>query len=203
MDEDDFVAGSVHPREVAENRGSGMHNDVSFVCNFILLPSVQGIYAVVNRHRAAFHRHAEVTGYRNRQIAAAEMNRNRFLIRTISAQYRRRCRRARSRTAGVSFAGSAFPDAHLQFVFSEDADEFDVHPFRKLRVVFDFRSDSGEVKKAVEECFGVQVEKVTTMNVRGKYRRQGLHGGYTPSWKKAIVKLTEDSKTIEFFEGMF
>jgi len=60
-----------------------------------------------------------------------------------------------------------------------------------------------EIKKAVEECFGVQVEKVTTMNVRGKYRRQGLHGGYTPSWKKAIVKLTADSKGIEFFDGMF
>ena len=60
-----------------------------------------------------------------------------------------------------------------------------------------------EIKKAVEECFGVQVEKVTTMNVRGKYRRQGLKGGYTASWKKAIVKLTDDSNTIEFFEGMF
>jgi len=60
-----------------------------------------------------------------------------------------------------------------------------------------------EIKKAVEECFGVKVEKVTTMNVRGRYRRQGLNGGYTPSWKKAIVKLTADSKTIEFFEGLF
>ena len=60
-----------------------------------------------------------------------------------------------------------------------------------------------EIKKAVEECFGVQVEKVTTMNVRGRLRRQGRSEGFTPSWKKAIVKLTEDSKTIEFFEGMF
>lgn len=60
-----------------------------------------------------------------------------------------------------------------------------------------------EIKKAVEECFGVKVEKVTTMNVRGRYRRQGLNGGYTPSWKKAVVKLTADSETIEFFEGLF
>jgi len=60
-----------------------------------------------------------------------------------------------------------------------------------------------EIKKAVEECFGVKVEKVTTMNVRGRYRRQGLNGGFTPSWKKAVVKLTADSETIEFFEGLF
>ena len=40
------------------------------------------------------------------------------------------------------------------------------------------------------------------MNVNGRYRRQGLNGGYTADWKKAIVTLTEDSKSIEFFEGM-
>lgn len=59
-----------------------------------------------------------------------------------------------------------------------------------------------EIAKAVEEIFGVQVKKVNTLNVRGRYRRQGRTGGYTPSWKKAVVTLTEDSKTIEFFEGM-
>lgn len=59
-----------------------------------------------------------------------------------------------------------------------------------------------EIAKAVEEIFGVQVKKVNTLNVRGHYRRQGRTGGYTPSWKKAVVTLTEDSKTIEFFEGM-
>lgn len=59
-----------------------------------------------------------------------------------------------------------------------------------------------EIAKAVEEIFGVNVKKVNTINVRGRYRRQGRTGGYTPSWKKAIVTLTEDSKTIEFFEGM-
>lgn len=60
-----------------------------------------------------------------------------------------------------------------------------------------------EIKKAVEECFsGVTVAKVTTMNVRGRWRQQGRTGGYTPSWKKAIVTLTEDSKEIEFFEGL-
>jgi large subunit ribosomal protein L23 len=59
-----------------------------------------------------------------------------------------------------------------------------------------------EVKKAVEAVFGVKVEKVNTLHVKGKLKRQGKTQGYTRSWKKAIVKLTADSKTIEFFEGM-
>lgn len=59
-----------------------------------------------------------------------------------------------------------------------------------------------EIKKAVEEVFGVKVENVNTMHVKGKLKRQGRTEGYTRSWKKAIVKLTADSKTIEFFEGM-
>lgn len=59
-----------------------------------------------------------------------------------------------------------------------------------------------EIKQAVEEIFGVKVEKVNTMNVLGKFKRMGVHVGKRPDWKKAIVKLTADSKTIEFFEGM-
>ena len=59
-----------------------------------------------------------------------------------------------------------------------------------------------EIAKAVEKVFGVQVEKVNTLNVRGHLRRQGRTQGYTPSWKKAIVKLKKDSKGIEFFDGM-
>lgn len=60
-----------------------------------------------------------------------------------------------------------------------------------------------EIAQAVEACFpGTKVAKVNTLNVRGKMRRQGAHSGYTPSWKKAIVTLTEDSKTIEFFDSM-
>ena len=59
-----------------------------------------------------------------------------------------------------------------------------------------------EIAKAVEELFNVKVAKVNTLNVRGHLRRQGRTQGYTPSWKKAIVTLTEDSKNIEFFEGM-
>ena len=59
-----------------------------------------------------------------------------------------------------------------------------------------------EIAKAVEELFGVEVEKVNTISVRGKFRRQGRVGGFTASSKKAIITLTENSKGIEFFEGM-
>ena len=60
-----------------------------------------------------------------------------------------------------------------------------------------------EIAKAVEGLFpGTKVAKVNTMNVPGRYRRQGMHAGYKPDWKKAIVTLKEDSKGIEFFESM-
>lgn len=59
-----------------------------------------------------------------------------------------------------------------------------------------------EIAKAVEELFKVKVAKVNTVKVRGKLRRQGRTEGYTASWKKAYVTLTQDSKGIEFFEGM-
>lgn len=57
-----------------------------------------------------------------------------------------------------------------------------------------------EIKKAVEEVFGVKVAKVNTMNVLGKVKRMGRFEGRRPSWKKAVVTLTADSKTIEFFD---
>ena len=57
-----------------------------------------------------------------------------------------------------------------------------------------------EVKQAVEAVFGVKVAKVNTMRVNGKEKRMGRYVGKTAAWKKAIVTLTADSKTIEFFE---
>ena len=66
----------------------------------------------------------------------------------------------------------------------------------------DRRVNKSEIKKAVENVFGVKVEKVNTMNMQGKLKRQGAHEGRIPNWKKAIVTLKEDSKRIEFFEGM-
>ena len=59
-----------------------------------------------------------------------------------------------------------------------------------------------QIAKAVETIFGVKVQKVNTMNCKGRYRRQGRTDGYTSDWKKAIVTLKEDSKNIEFFESM-
>ena len=59
-----------------------------------------------------------------------------------------------------------------------------------------------QVKVAVEEIFGVEVAKVNIMNYNGKLKRMGRFAGYTPSYKKAIVTLTPDSKEIEFFQGL-
>ena len=49
---------------------------------------------------------------------------------------------------------------------------------------------------------GVKVEKVNTITMKKKPKRLGVHFGYTSEWKKAIVTLTADSKTIEFFDGL-
>ena len=60
-----------------------------------------------------------------------------------------------------------------------------------------------EIAHAVEELFkGAKVASVNTINMKAKPKRYGVHSGYTTAWKKAIVTLTEDSKTIEFFDGM-
>ena len=59
-----------------------------------------------------------------------------------------------------------------------------------------------EIAKAVEEMFKVDVLCVNTINMKKKPKRLGVHSGYTSEWKKAIVTLKPDSKTIEFFEGL-
>jgi large subunit ribosomal protein L23 len=59
-----------------------------------------------------------------------------------------------------------------------------------------------EIKNAIEEIFKVKVESVNTINMKSKPKRLGVHLGKTSEWKKAIVTLTSDSKTIEFFDGM-
>ena len=58
------------------------------------------------------------------------------------------------------------------------------------------------VRMAVEELFGVKVEKVNTVNCHGKFKRMGRNEGYTSDYKKAIVQLTKDSKDIEFFKSL-
>ncbi len=59
-----------------------------------------------------------------------------------------------------------------------------------------------EIAKAVEELFGVKVASVNVISMKKKPKRLGVHFGYTSEWKKAIVTLTADSKTIEFFDGL-
>ena len=73
------------------------------------------------------------------------------------------------------------------------------------KYVFEVAKNAGkiEIKKAVEEIFGVKVASVNTINMPAKAKRMGAaRPGMTRSWKKAYVQLTADSKTIEFFEGM-
>ena len=59
-----------------------------------------------------------------------------------------------------------------------------------------------DIARAVEELFGVEVAKVNTISVRGRFRRKGMNSGYTAATKKAIVTLTAKSKGIEFFESI-
>lgn len=59
-----------------------------------------------------------------------------------------------------------------------------------------------QIKDAVEQIFGVEVAKVNTSNYDGKVKRMGRYEGRRPSYKKAIVTLTENSKAIEFFESL-
>ena len=73
---------------------------------------------------------------------------------------------------------------------------------RKYTFVVAKSANKIEIKKAVEEIFGVKVENVTTLNMTGKIKRMGRYEGRRAAWKKAVVKLTEGSKTIEFFDGM-
>ena len=73
------------------------------------------------------------------------------------------------------------------------------------KYVFEVAIDSNktEIKAAVEEIFGVKVSKVNTVRMQGKVKRTGAYpAGKRADYKKAIVTLTADSKTIEFFEGM-
>lgn len=73
---------------------------------------------------------------------------------------------------------------------------------RKYTFAVDKTATKTEIKNALEKIFDIKIDKVNTLNVTGKIKRQGAHSGRRASWKKAIVTLTADSKTIEFFDGM-
>ena len=74
---------------------------------------------------------------------------------------------------------------------------------KKYVFMVDINSNKTEIKEAVETIFGVKVAKVNTIRMQGKVKRTGAYpAGKRADYKKAIVTLTADSKTIEFFEGM-
>jgi len=73
---------------------------------------------------------------------------------------------------------------------------------RKYTFIVDIHANKVQIKKAVEEVFGVKVEDVKTLRNLGKTKRVGVHIGKRADFKKAVIKLAADSKTIEFFEGM-
>lgn len=81
---------------------------------------------------------------------------------------------------------------HSADLMAEKKYTFEVNP----------KSNKTEIKDAVELIFGVKVEKVNTSNKKGKFKRMGRHGGYRPDRKKAVVKLTPESKELDFFEGV-
>lgn len=72
----------------------------------------------------------------------------------------------------------------------------------KYTFIVHMNANKVQIKKAVEEVFGVKVEKVQTVRTMGKTKRVGVHVGKRADQKKAIVTLAKDSKGIEFFEGM-
>ena len=74
---------------------------------------------------------------------------------------------------------------------------------KKYVFMVDVNANKTQIKEAVELAFGVKVAKVNTIRMMGKMKRTGAYpAGRRPSYKKAVVTLTADSKTIEFFEGM-
>ena len=73
---------------------------------------------------------------------------------------------------------------------------------KKYTFIVDIHANKSMIKRAVEDVFGVKVEDVKTARYIGKTKRVGVHVGKRADYKKAVIKLTEDSKTIEFFEGM-
>ena len=91
-------------------------------------------------------------------------------------------------------------DVILKPVITEQSMDMAAEKKYTFKVATD--ANKTEVKKAVEEIFGVEVAKVNIMNVSGKKKRLGRNVGMTPAYKKAIVTLTDGSKEIEFFSAL-
>ena len=75
-------------------------------------------------------------------------------------------------------------------------------PLKDYTFIVNKKATKTQIKQAVEEVFGVKVERVNVTNYDGKVKRMGRNEGRRAAFKKAYVKLTEDSKAIEFFESL-
>lgn len=73
---------------------------------------------------------------------------------------------------------------------------------KKYVFIVDKSANKIQIKQAIEKLFNVQVDYVNTVNCKGKLKRMGRNEGYTPDTKKAIVKLKDSSKAIEFFDSL-
>ena len=92
-------------------------------------------------------------------------------------------------------------DIILRLVITEQSMESVADKKYVFMVALD--ADKTQIKAAVEEAFGVKVAKVNTVRMQGKVKRTGAYpAGRRAAYKKAVITLTADSKTIEFFEGM-
>lgn len=91
-------------------------------------------------------------------------------------------------------------DIIIKPVLSEKS--YDLIADKKYTFLVDIKSNKTEIKQAVEQVFGVKVERITTARRPGKIKRQGRTEGRRPETKRAFVTLKKDSKGIEFFESM-
>ena len=91
-------------------------------------------------------------------------------------------------------------DIILKPVLTEKS--YDVIADKKYAFIVDIRANRTQIGKAIEEIFGVKVEKVNTLRSMGKLKRQGQYVGRRPETKKAFVTLKKSSKSIEFFDSL-
>ena len=91
-------------------------------------------------------------------------------------------------------------DVILKPIITEKAMDMIAAKRYVFKVVKD--ANKAEIAAAVEAMFDVKVADVNTINMKKKPKRLGVHMGYTGEWKKAIVTLKEDSKSIAFFDSL-
>lgn len=86
------------------------------------------------------------------------------------------------------------PDQVVKYPIITEKSTFQKEKENKYLFVVDKRANKPEIKKAIEELFKVKVEKVNTANFAGKKRRFGVHEGYRPDWKKAVITLKKGQR---------